>query len=60
MYHYFKIILNIVVFIWCICTLKKSWEQYKEKKETSDLIEVIAKVLLIPSSIILLIAEFIG
>jgi hypothetical protein len=59
MYHGLKVIVWSIVFISNITTLKKTWNAYKESKDKMDLMELIAKIIVIPSSLILLIAEFV-
>lgn len=60
MYHWLKIIFGGVVFISSLITIKNTWNAYKEKKEKGYLLEFISKIIIIPSSLILLIAEYIG
>ena len=59
MYHWLKIVVFAVVFIYCLTTMKGTVLRYRESKDKYTLIEAAAKGLLIISSVILLIAEFI-
>lgn len=55
-----KLLIYIFVLIWAALSFPHSMKKYKNNHETSDLLEIIARVILIPSSVILIIAWFIG
>ena len=59
MYHWVKIVIYIGVVLHSLGTVKNAIFRYKENKENYDLLECIAKIILIPASAILLIAEII-
>jgi len=54
-----KIFLWLVVLIWATYELIKSVKRYRKDKERSDLISLIASIIMIPAGMILLIGEMI-
>jgi hypothetical protein len=55
----FKSIFYILVVLSCSSTLLSSIQNYKKEKEISNFLEVLGRILLIPSGIILLIVNII-
>lgn len=54
-----RLIIYLFVLIWSVLTLPNCIKRYEENKDKFDLIEIISKIILIPSAIILIIACFI-
>ena len=55
-----KVIFYFIVIIYCIVTFSKTIHIYQKDKSVNNVMEIIARILLIPSGIILLIYQFIG
>jgi len=55
-----KILIYIIAVVWCAATLPKAYREYKDGRNKADLFEVIGRILLIPSGIILLLSEIVG
>ena len=55
-----KVIFYFIVIIYCIVTFSKTIHIYQKDKSVNNVMEIIARILLIPSGIILLIHQFIG
>lgn len=53
----YKIVFYMIVVIWSFISLPQAVGRYKQSRERFDLFEIIARCLLAPSGIILLIAE---
>ncbi|MCH5266717.1 MAG: hypothetical protein J1E62_00120 [Lachnospiraceae bacterium] len=55
-----KLLIYIFILIWAIFSFPSSIKKYKKYHGKSDLMEIIARVILVPSGVILIIAWFIG
>ncbi len=54
-----KVAIYVIAVIWCIVSFSKAWKVYKNEKGAVNLLEVLARILMIPAGIVLSAAEFI-
>lgn len=54
-----KVAIYVIAVIWCIVSFPKARKVYKNKKGAVNLLEVLARILMIPAGIVLSAAEFI-
>ena len=54
-----KVAIYVIAVIWCIVSFSKAWMVYKNEKGAVNLLEVLARILMIPAGIVLSAAEFI-
>lgn len=57
MFHTFKIVLYVIMLVYCLATIKGSVIRYKDTKNLENTMELVARCLIIPGLILLLITE---
>ena len=57
MFHTFKIVLYVIMLVYCLATIKGSVIRYKDIKNLENTMELVARCLIIPGLIFLLITE---
>ena len=57
MFYTFKIVLYVIMLVYCLATIKGSVIRYKDTKNLENTMELVARCLIIPGLILLLITE---